>query len=663
MIPFLTLVLATKPAPVTIVSLLDEMTDLRRLTQRPDPRYRYRQWTSYDRKSDAGKDPFANDDFGQFLRDETHEGRTDRVMADVKGPGALVRLWSANPVGTFRFYFDGETKPRLESDARGILSGKNPAFPDPFSYVAAQGANLYYPMPFAKGLKVTWDGNGKVPNSGLYYAVGIREYAPGTSIETFTMEGAARARKDAERVGKALVAGDPVRVARGPVAVGPTPPGESLGLNAELVQGKPEGGEIDEIRVDLRDAVDPVDKPWSDSHRLHNVVRRLRLKASFDGETTVDVPLGDFFGSAVGVNPFESLPLSVRKGGEMIARWSMPFRRKARVWIENGNDFPVDLSLKIRTADRPFIPGTYLFHARWHAQTKPTRPMYEFNFADVKGEGRFVGVGLQITNPALVWWGEGDEKVYVDGEGFPSLFGTGTEDYFGYAWGDPAPFSRPYHAQPPTPNKGSQGQTQNSRYHIVDDIPFKTGIKFDMEAWHWADVPATYATTAYWYALPGTTLPDAPDPATLLIPDAPVPQPVAGAIEGEDLKWKVTGGRAETQDGFAELSGAKQFWWREPGVGATAETTFDVPVAGRYELVANLGHARDYGHFAVVVNGKAGNEIDLYRDGLEWRWESLGIFDLPAGKASVRFVVLPTNPKGEPGKNMLGVDYFLLAKP
>ncbi len=638
------MILAYVPSPalktVDVDSILAEMADLRRLAHRSDPFYTYRQWTSYDRSPL----PYANGDAGQFLRQDGDE----RVMADAKGPGALVRLWSANPVGTLRFYFDGEAKPRLAVDMAKLLTGKDPMFPAPYAYVASQGCNLFFPMPYAKGLKVTWTGPA---DKAIYYAVGTRTYAPGTRVTTYVPGTGTRPLE--ERTAAALFPSVP----KTPWSGGVLPAGGTL----EAKFDSKIGGELFDFAAKL-DASDDKSKAWNDPAQAHNLLRKLRLRMSFDGETTVDAPLGDFFGSSFGADVYDSLPLTVTKDGTMLARWTMPFRRNARIWIENDNATPVTLTMSAQKRTSIFLPGTYLFHTRWHTQIRRTRPMYDFTYLDAKGEGRVVGVGLLITNPAPAWWGEGDEKVFVDGEAFPSLMGTGTEDYFGYAWGDPHPFSRPYHAQPPTPNTGNLGQTQNLRFHIVDDIPYAKGIRFDMEAWHWADVEASYATTAYWYALPHTTLPEAPDPVTLLIPDAPPPKPVAGAIEGEDLKWVVSDGFAEIQDGFMQLSGQKQFWWRKPKVGATATTTIPVPAAGRYELFANLGHAQDYGHFRVTVNGAPAGEIDLYEPSLEWKRSSLGTFDLPAGTATVRFEVLDANPKSLTGERMLGLDYFLLQK-
>src|SRR5437016_4803745 len=94
-------------AQVTSNSILDETVDLGRLAKRPTPYYTTTEATSYDRRSKTPGNPdwFANDDSGKFIRVEDREGRRERVMADLAGPGAVVRVWSANPAGTLRFYF------------------------------------------------------------------------------------------------------------------------------------------------------------------------------------------------------------------------------------------------------------------------------------------------------------------------------------------------------------------------------------------------------------------------------------------------------------------------------------------------------------------------------------------------------------------------------
>ncbi len=133
---------------VSVRSLLPQMTDPTFLTHSPQPPFKMAQDSSYDRKSDPGpnSDPFANGDAGNFVRVEATPNGKEYVMADLKGPGAVVRLWSANPSGTLRFYFDGEKEPRIKVKMADFLQGKVSPLVEPFSYNASSGTNAYFPF-------------------------------------------------------------------------------------------------------------------------------------------------------------------------------------------------------------------------------------------------------------------------------------------------------------------------------------------------------------------------------------------------------------------------------------------------------------------------------------------------------------------------------------
>ena len=190
--------------------------------------------------------------------------------------------------------------------------------------------------------------------------------------------------------------------------------------------------------------------------------------------------------------------------------------------------------------------------------------MIDWNYLTAQGQGVFAGVSFAIDNPVKDWWGEGDEKIYVDGETFPSHFGTGTEDYYGYAWCWPELFTHAYHAQPRCDGPGNYGRTSVNRFHILDRIPFTKDFKFDMELWHWhAKCKVNMAVTAYWYARPGATDGFQPiraeDAVVRPMAEYVVPR-VAGAMEGEGLKIVRVTGMAEPQD-WDGLSGGRHLWW------------------------------------------------------------------------------------------------------
>jgi hypothetical protein len=109
-----------------------------------------------------------------------------------------------------------------------------------------------------------------------------------------------------------------------------------------------------------------------------------------------------------------------------------------------------------------------------------------------------------LNPPDTNWWGEGDEKIFVDREAFPSLFGTGTEDYFGYAWSSTERFSHPYHAQTLAPSSGFAGWFSMNRFLVLDPVPFSSQLRFDLELWHWSDTTVEMSALLFWYARPGS---------------------------------------------------------------------------------------------------------------------------------------------------------------
>jgi hypothetical protein len=125
------------------------------------------------------------------------------------------------------------------------------------------------------------------------------------------------------------------------------------------------------------------------------------------------------------------------------------------------------------------------------------------------GKGRVVGDAAYIYNPSNVpsswgnWWGEGDEKIYIDEDTFPSFFGTGSEDYFNYSWSSAKIFSYPYCGQPRNDGPGNRGYVSDFRWHILDDLLFGNKLAFYMELSHHGIVPDfSYGRIVYFYALP-----------------------------------------------------------------------------------------------------------------------------------------------------------------
>jgi len=143
---------------------------------------------------------------------------------------------------------------------------------------------------------------------------------------------------------------------------------------------------------------------------------------------------------------------------------------------------------------------------KWHRDAfLPTEKerWIDWPILKTQGQGRFCGVALEVWNPRGGWWGEGDEKWFVDGEKFPSTFGTGSEDYFGYAWCNPHLFQNAYHNQTRNDNTNNASHVSVNRWQINDNIPFASSFEGCIEKYYPNNRPTLYAAMAYWYLAPG----------------------------------------------------------------------------------------------------------------------------------------------------------------
>ena len=288
---------------------------------------------------------------------------------------------------------------------------------------------------------------------------------------------------------------------------------------AELALEKMSGLRRRNKELDLRiERIDLEERKRIDREDELAALRKLVLQIRFDGQAKAAVccPLGDFFGTAPGWNAYRSLLTGLTDDGGY-ALWYMPFAKSARVELINQDTVPRELEYDITHAPlaQPF-EGLGHFHCQWHRDTVqlPEDRWPDWPLLNTQGRGRFCGVMLHVWNPRGGWWGEGDEKFFVDGEKFPSTFGTGSEDYFGYAWCHPGLFQRAYHAQ--TMTQANKGHQSVLRWHLVDNVPFQTGFEGCIEKYYRTEERGTqYASVACWYLAPDGVDPYAPVPAAV----------------------------------------------------------------------------------------------------------------------------------------------------
>lgn len=417
--------------------------------------------------------------------------------------------------------------------------------------------------------------------------------------------------------------------------------------------------------------------------------RLLRLRVYYDGSDvpSVDAPVGDFFGVGHGMErPLNSLAIrNSSSGRSRNSYWPMPFRRSVRITITNeGTRRLYNLYYHVDWQKHASLPRkTAYFHARYR-QARPPPAGDWYDFLTVKGRGFYVGTVLSALQVAPGWFGEGDDLFYVDGNPVPVMMGTGTEDYANDAWsfrvGD-----GPYTGVTVADGTETGARLTAYRWHLNDPIPFRTSLRAAIEHAGWTfdadgsvrsafeERPDFFSSVAFWYQ--DGIARDQPEPP---YGAARLPQGNALQIEIEDFieDAHVSGGTLEVQP--------EVFWGKDllflnaSGPGARVDLPLDVPRDGRYELIAQMAQAPDYGIYRVEVDGRvagasgqlehepganvgAGFDLDGYFSEIFVGEDRvLGWPDLTAGRHTVSFINVGRNALST-GYN-IGLDGLVLAR-
>lgn len=255
-----------------------------------------------------------------------------------------------------------------------------------------------------------------------------------------------------------------------------------------------------------------------------HLLRMLVLRMYWDHEElpSVQVPVGDFFCSAPGYyGEFQSLAVCVNAKNAMNCYWQMPFRKHARVTLEYlGDERTSHIYYTINLTQQEIPEDAAYFHASFR-RTNPLKYGEDFVIADgIRGRGSFAGCYMTWQQNNEGWWGEGEVKMYLDGDKeFPTICGTGTEDYFCGAWsfGDRTYFS-PYSGLICGGPSHVGDRHAMYRFHLADPLWFHSELKVTMQALGWRSegrflpLKDDLSAVAYWYQdEPHAKLPDLPD--------------------------------------------------------------------------------------------------------------------------------------------------------
>lgn len=391
------------------------------------------------------------------------------------------------------------------------------------------------------------------------------------------------------------------------------------------------------------------------------------LRIYWDGNPRpgVEAPLGDFFANCFGKrSEVISLPVIVEDADSYNCFWRMPFRKSARVEIVNQGDKPVNLlyynidwiQLKSLPKDTPY------FYAQYR-QEYPVQKGRDYVVLETRGRGHYVGTVLAVRTRSPSWFGEGDEKITIDDEETPSIWGTGSEDYFLSAWGLKKT-STPYFGVPYFDQWGIVGgHTSAYRWHIHDPIVFRKSIKVAFEHWGWISPDENperramswnereddYASVAFWYQTGTPTFQArAPHARERRLPS--LERVIAYARDFSDPKHRGDG-PASTQR-LPMYEGPQLLYRPTAQENAWLEIPFEVKEKEPLRLLLNLTMSYDFGIYQAYLNGvKIGQPMDLYSADITSREFHLLDFWPDPGTYTLRLECV--------GKNTLSTGYYL----
>ncbi|BDD07605.1 hypothetical protein FUAX_00370 [Fulvitalea axinellae] len=506
-----------KGPKLTFEEVVRRYVDMKQLATLPAEGEKSYMISSYDRRSEYDKKTgqyvnwSANKDGDGYVRKEGEA----TVLAHIKGTGFVNRIWSALPKdGALTLIVDG--KEVVSMPAKHWFDGKHAPFNYPgFVYTSAKGKNNYVPICFQKELIIKAE-----KDWGKFYQINYTLLPKGSKVPAFKGSFGPKEHQALQEIETMMAS-----VAEKTPFANPDSKTESNTFKF----GSEESKEIFSAtgsKAVTRLVVDILKNNYVD-----DLTRNFDIEIYWDGAQTPSVkcPLGAFFGATEHdwnqLSQFEAVPLGI-SGTRMYSNWYMPFGKSAKIILTNKSQRAISLKTAVTTAPNTETPKGY-FHVLWEPDLKQIEQQRwpDRQLLDLKGQGRFCGMTLTVYNPisgmenghklpsmsAQWWWGEGDEKFYVDGEKFPSTFGTGTEDYFGYAWGWPVEFSKPFHSQTYTTAKNLSEKdaphfvkngnrlVSLNRFQVMENVPFTKSFFATMEQYYPDNRPIKYHAAMYYY--------------------------------------------------------------------------------------------------------------------------------------------------------------------
>jgi hypothetical protein len=370
----------------------------------------------------------------------------------------------------------------------------------------------------------------------------------------------------------------------------------------------------------------PEPQDWAKKGAANHQEMLLRMYWDGDERPAVEAPVGDFFANCFGKrSSVVSLPVIVEDADSYNCYWQMPFRKSARIEIVNQSEKQISLLYyNIDWIKKDKLPKeTPYFYAQYR-QEYPVQHGKDYVVLETTGKGHYVGTVLAVRTRSPSWFGEGDEKIYIDGEAKPSIWGTGTEDYFLSAWGLQTT-STPYFGVPYFDQWGIVGgHTSAYRWHMNDPLVFNKGIKVTFEhfgwiapdenpnykATSWNEREDDFSSVAFWYQTGKPTFQARAPHAR----ERALPNIERTVIYARDVADDKRHGKGDVQKQQLDLYPGEQLLYKAPQPeGAWLEIPFEVKKKEPLRLLLTMTKASDFGRYQAFLDGtKLGDVIDLF---------------------------------------------------
>lgn len=401
----------------------------------------------------------------------------------------------------------------------------------------------------------------------------------------------------------------------------------------------------------------PEPHQWAKNGSANHQEMLLRMYWDGSGRPAVEAPVGDFFANSFGRrSEVISLPVIVEDGDSYNCFWHMPFRKHAKIEVVNQSEKPISLLYyNIDWIKKEQIAGDVPYFYAQYRQEYPVANGRDYLILDTNGKGHFVGMVLSVRTRSPAWFGEGDEKVYIDGEKDASIWGTGTEDYFLSAWGLKTT-GTPYFGTPYFDQWGIVGgHTSAYRWHVNDPIVFTKSIRVTIEHYGWMSPDENpeykshswnereddYSSVAFWYqtGVPTFTM-RAPHATERALPN------LDNIIYAKNFTGKKYHGKDNVVTQQLSIYPEKQLLYMpQSREDAWIEIPFEVKKKEPKRLLLMMTMSYDFGKYQAYLNGvKIGNVMDLYSQDITSREYHLLDFWTEPGKYTLRLECVGKNP-------------------